>query len=78
MSNYRKQAVAQVEKALSSKGLDVLINNAGIMPIDADGIDTMTSTLREAFEVNVEAVHNVMAAFLPLLRKGRDKKVVNM
>jgi NADP-dependent 3-hydroxy acid dehydrogenase YdfG len=34
--------------------------------------------LREAFEINVQAVQNTTAAFIPLLRKGSLKKVVNM
>ena len=36
-----KQAVAQVEQALAGKGLDVLVNNAGIMGVSPDGIATM-------------------------------------
>ena len=36
-----KQAVAQVEQALAGKGLDVLVNNAGIMGFSPDGIATM-------------------------------------
>lgn len=69
--------VKQVEQKLAGRGLDVLINNAGIMQGSPDGIHTM-SNLREAFQVNVEAVHDVTAAFLPLLRKGEQKKVLNV
>ena len=70
-------AVEQVSEKLSGECLDVLVNVAGIMPYSPDGIATMDN-LQEAFDVNVEAVHNVTAAFLPLLRKGEMKKVVNM
>jgi len=73
-------AVAQAESRLFSKGLvglDVLINNAGILPQTLGGIAAMDN-LREAFEVNVEAVHITTAAFLPLLQKGGQKKVVNV
>ena len=72
-----KAAAAQVEKILGGKGLDVLINNAGIMPLTLNGIASMDN-LGEAFKVNVEAVHHTTAAFLPLLRSGQQKKVFNM
>ncbi|KAK4939684.1 hypothetical protein LTR10_020074 [Elasticomyces elasticus] len=71
------KAVAQVEAQLKGKGLDVLINNAGALPPAFDGIAKMDN-LRYAFEVNVEAVHDVTSAFLPLLKKGTAKKVVNI
>lgn len=37
-------------------------------------MDDLTATL----EVNVTSVHRVTAAFLPLLRKGAERKAVNM
>lgn len=36
-----ERATAQVTEALDGKGLDVLINNAGIMPLTAGGIEAM-------------------------------------
>lgn len=36
-----KQAVSKVEQSLGGKGLDVLINNAGIMNSTPNGIETM-------------------------------------
>jgi NAD(P)-dependent dehydrogenase (short-subunit alcohol dehydrogenase family) len=71
------KAVNLVDEKLAGKGLDVVINNAGIQPFSPEGIASMDN-LREALEINVEAVHNVTAAFLPLLRKSQLKKVVNM
>ncbi|KAL9622650.1 MAG: hypothetical protein Q9160_002960 [Pyrenula sp. 1 TL-2023] len=69
---------SQVEQKLGAdRGLDVLINNAGVMPAAPGGIHTMDN-LSEGLRVNVEAVHDVTVAFLPLLRKGVQKKVVNM
>lgn len=70
-------AVPQIEQKLGNSGLDVLINNAGVMPFEADGIAGMTN-LGEVFRINTEAVHDTIAALLPLLRKGTQKKVANM
>lgn len=70
-------AIPEIEKKLNGKGLDVLINNAGVMHFTSDGIVGM-SDLREVFDINVQAVQDVTAAFLPLLKKGGLKKVVNM
>lgn len=36
-----KQAAAEVESQLGGKGLDVLINNAGVMPTSPNGVVTM-------------------------------------
>lgn len=72
-----EKAVGLTEQKLDGKGLDVVVNNAGIQPFTPDGIQNMDN-LRDAFETNVEAVHNITVAFLPLLRKSQLKKVVNM
>ncbi|KAH8694291.1 hypothetical protein BGW36DRAFT_454900 [Talaromyces proteolyticus] len=72
-----KQATAQVERDLHGKGLDILINNAGVMPWTPGGVTSMDD-LGEVFNVNVTSVHNITRAFLPLLRKGKTKKIVNI
>ncbi|KKY27605.1 putative short chain oxidoreductase [Diplodia seriata] len=72
-----KEAAKAVEKTLGGKGLDVLVNNAGIMNYGPQGIEEMTD-LGETFRMNVIGVHDVTSAFLPLLRKGTLKKVFNM
>ncbi|KAF8851045.1 short chain dehydrogenase reductase [Acephala macrosclerotiorum] len=66
-----KQAAVQVEANLDSKGLDVLINNAGILQYAPKGVNSI-------FTTNVLGVHWVTRAFLPLLQKGSLKKVVNI
>jgi len=70
-------AVGQVRERLGGRGLDVLINNTAIMETSLDGVASMDN-LRNSFQVNVEAVHDVTAAFLPLLREGSQKKVLNL
>ncbi|KAI4868886.1 short chain dehydrogenase reductase [Hypoxylon rubiginosum] len=72
-----KKAAAEVESKLEGKGLDVLINNAGICQYAFEGIKTM-ETLEESFAINVMGVHWVIQAFLPLVQKGAQKKVVNV
>jgi NAD(P)-dependent dehydrogenase (short-subunit alcohol dehydrogenase family) len=73
------QAVAVVSDHLGGKGLDVLLNNAGAMPFVSGGTNSLEKeSFMETFEINVAAVQIVTAAFLPLLRKGTEKKIVNM
>lgn len=70
-------AVEQVKVKLAGQGLDVLINNAAMMPTTPGGIAAMND-LMEVVKVNVETVQNVTSAFLPLLKEGRQKKVLNL
>ncbi|KAL8858573.1 MAG: hypothetical protein Q9178_004867 [Gyalolechia marmorata] len=72
-----KKAAAEVEAILAGKGLDVLINNAGVCQYAPDGVQSMDN-LTESFTINVLGVHWTTRAFLPLLKKGTQKKVVNI
>ncbi|KFX88261.1 hypothetical protein V495_05486 [Pseudogymnoascus sp. VKM F-4514 (FW-929)] len=72
-----KQAAVEVEAKLEGKGLDILINNAGVCQYSADGVKSMDN-LQESFAINVLGVHWVTQAFLPLLQKGNLKKVANI
>ncbi|GKZ66375.1 hypothetical protein AnigIFM50267_011541 [Aspergillus niger] len=70
-----KNAVTHVATALNGKGLDVLINNAGVMtPGTVEKMDDLEDTLR----VNVGGVHLVTREFLPLLRNGNKKRIINI
>jgi NAD(P)-dependent dehydrogenase (short-subunit alcohol dehydrogenase family) len=63
-----------VSNALSDGGLDLLINNAGILtpgPLEVLPLDAV----RHEFDVNVFGALSVMNAFLPTLRKGRGRIV---
>ncbi|TVY84087.1 putative oxidoreductase [Lachnellula suecica] len=72
-----KQAATAVGAALSGKGLDVLINNAGVMPYSPEGVVTMDN-LESTLSTNVVGVHRVTQAFFPLLKKSNLKKVANI
>ncbi|RAK95970.1 SDR family oxidoreductase [Aspergillus ibericus CBS 121593] len=69
------KAVERVESIVGDKGLDVLINNAGV--VEWGWLKDM-SDLNDTFNVNVTGPHIMVQAFLPLLRKGSMKKIVNI
>ena len=65
---------AGVSDSLGGGGLDLLINNAGILtpgPLEVLPLDAV----RHEFEVNVFGALSVVNAFLPALRKGRGRVV---
>src|SRR5258707_2187122 len=69
-----KAWVGGVSDALGDTGLDLLINNAGILtpgPIEVLPLDA----IRREFDVNVFGALSVMNAFLPALRKSRGRIV---
>lgn len=70
-------AFKYVESTLQGRGLDVLINNAGVLPLTPDGVQAMTD-LDEVLHTNVTGAHMVTSAFLSLLKEGKEKKVVNV
>ena len=74
----KEQAVktwaAGVSDALGGNGLDLLINNAGILtpgPLEVLPLDA----IRREFDVNVFGALSVINAFLPALRKSRGRVV---
>src|SRR6201993_2964177 len=69
-----KTWAAGVSDALGDSGLDILINNAGILtpgPIEVLPLDA----IRREFDVNVFGALSVINAFLPALRKARGRVV---
>lgn len=70
-------AANDVKDKLAGRGLDVLINNAAIANMTPTPL-TAATTLQNAFKVNVDAVHRITVAFLPLLREGTKKTVLNV
>jgi NAD(P)-dependent dehydrogenase (short-subunit alcohol dehydrogenase family) len=69
-----KAWVGGVSDALGDAGLDLLINNAGILtpgPIEVLPLDA----IRREFDVNVFGAISVINAYLPALRKARGRVV---
>ena len=65
---------AGVSEALGDVGLDLLINNAGILtpgPIEVLPLDA----IRREFDVNVFGALSVINAYLPALRKARGRVI---
>ncbi|MEU4294895.1 SDR family oxidoreductase [Kribbella sp. NPDC026596] len=59
--------------------LDVLVNNAAIIPAGDDAVSEVgIGVLREAFETNVLGLVSVTQAMLPLLSRAERARVVNM
>jgi NAD(P)-dependent dehydrogenase (short-subunit alcohol dehydrogenase family) len=59
--------------------LDMLVNNAGITgPVRDDPHDYTTGGMTEVLLTNVVGYLRVIHAFLPLLEKGDDSRIVNV
>jgi len=75
-------SVAAMAKAVAArtKSLDLLVNNAGILPgDDNETAGTLSlAPILDAFDVNVAGVIRVTQAVLPLLRAGSRPRVVNI
>jgi len=71
-------AVASVAKTRNR--LDVIVNNAGLMPEKGDEsiADLPLAHLRSAFETNVIGCARVIRAFLPLLRGSNRPRILNV
>jgi len=71
-------AIAQVAK--KTPALDVLVNNAAIFPEEGnESIEKIDLRFfQEAFDTNVVGTIRVTRAFLPLLEKGSNPRIVNI
>jgi NAD(P)-dependent dehydrogenase (short-subunit alcohol dehydrogenase family) len=58
--------------------LDVLVNNAGIAIDDGPPSRVSLDALRRTYETNVFGVVRTIQAFLPLLRRSDDGRIVNL
>ncbi|CAF1413802.1 unnamed protein product [Didymodactylos carnosus] len=67
------------QQVLSDYGrLDVLINNAAVYLEGESPSHTHMSKMRETFETNVFGVFAVTKAFIPLLQKSNNGRIVNV
>lgn len=57
--------------------LDVLVNNAGVL-VRRPGTEVSAADLRPEFETNVYGMVRVVHAMLPLLRRSRSPRIVNV
>ncbi|CCL99754.1 uncharacterized protein FIBRA_01776 [Fibroporia radiculosa] len=74
-------AVGKAEELLRphGSGLDCLINNAGVSLQENDRFEDIDlDQLVEEFRVNTVSPLRVSRAFLPLIRRGQDKKIAFM
>jgi len=72
--NQIDDALRDLEAVLGARGLDALVNNAGIAvggPLEY----LPPAELRRQLEINVVGLHAVTQAFLPLIRRARGRIV---
>ena len=79
------QTVQEAEKILPGSGIDYLIVNGGYLNLETAPLtptsfigneDLLQKDLVESLNVNVLGVMYSINAFLPLIRKGRVKKII--
>jgi len=76
-----EESVAAAAKDVAAQvgHIDVLINNAGIVPRRTATLDELTGPdALEVFNTNAVSIVRVTHAFLPLLRLGEDPRVINV
>ena len=75
-----QQAAQEVEAQLGGAGLDVLVNNAAVGGgIKPDGMRSVPpEDIAAMLDTNLLGVHRVTTAFLPLLERGAQKKIINV
>jgi NAD(P)-dependent dehydrogenase (short-subunit alcohol dehydrogenase family) len=79
VSNDESVTAAVREVAKTAEYLDVLVNNAGIVADGDDAILTITDDLlRETLETNTLGSLRVTRAFVPLLQKSEQPRVINV
>ena len=79
VSKHESVVIAARELAKQIDALDVLVNNAGII-VDGDEnvLDDTDDIFRETFETNTLGPLRVTRAFVPLLEKSNEPRVINV
>jgi NAD(P)-dependent dehydrogenase (short-subunit alcohol dehydrogenase family) len=70
------KAAAEVERRHGR--LDILVNNAGIALDWVPGSELTVEALQETFDTNVFGVFRVTKALLPLLKRSKHGRIVNL
>jgi NAD(P)-dependent dehydrogenase (short-subunit alcohol dehydrogenase family) len=73
---FEKDAVSAVARHFGGK-LDILFNNAGIMPVHETLENEKPGALEQCLLVNLLAAHNLTRALLPALLQGDQPRVMN-
>ncbi|KAJ5593933.1 uncharacterized protein N7459_000141 [Penicillium hispanicum] len=71
------KSIEHVPVEVHGKGLDILINCAGVSATTNENVAAM-SGLGYQLSVNAVGVHHLISGYLPFLQKGRMKKVINI
>src|SRR5207247_4881729 len=79
VSNNASVTAAAREFAKAADHLDVLVNNAGII-VDGDNaiLEISDEILRKTLETNTLGALRVTHAFVPLLRKSKATRLINV
>jgi len=67
------KVVDQVDKIVGENGLNLLINNAGLLPSPSNLNSVTPEDMMAAFDVNCVAPLFISRSFLPLLQRAADK-----
>ncbi len=74
-----EKSVRSAAKAFASGKLDVLVNNAAVLLDKSDTLDqTPIDVLKKTFETNVAGTVLVTQTFLPLLKKAKRARVIDI
>jgi len=79
ITNDESLKLARTEIGKKTKTLDILINNAGIYGGYPQGaLDTTIDQFKAAYDANVYGVVRVTQAFIDLLKKSSEPRIVNV
>lgn len=74
-----QKSITAAAAAVADEPLDILVNNAGIFGPRGAGLGRIDDAVwHDVFATNVIGAYRVSEAFLPYLRRGRDKKLVTI